>query len=185
MNMKLIITLAIAALSVLPLSAKKKVANLLPADVYGFEKTEKIWWTKYKDVFTVSTEKAASGEKSLKFSCADLSAIGDIPNIQIQGGNTKTSEGLVSLKPGAYTVSIKVWLSPEGAPKGFSTNLRKPFVPVAWKTKGVATGEWVELTQDITVEKAIEATNLVVSVSTNPKWGGAGTFYLDDITITK
>lgn len=185
-NSKLIIALALAAFTVLPLSAKKKSdLNLLPADIYGFENTKGVWWTKHKEIWTVSTEKAASGEASLKFSCNDLSQAADVKNIQMQGGNQKTGVGQISLSPGTYTITVKVWLSSEGAPKAFSSNIKSPFVSIPWKFKNVATEEWVTLTQEIVIEEEVKASKLTLAVSTNPKWGGAGTFYVDDICIKK
>ncbi len=184
-NLKLIIALAFAALTFLPLSAQKNSANLFPAEAQSFEQYKGVWWTKHKDIWTLTSEKAATGEKALKYNCTDLSAVADVKNISIQSGNKKSNTALLNLKPGTYTFSFKVWLPAQGAPKGFTTNIKKPFVKVAWKTKNVATEEWVTLTQEVEITEPVVDANLVVSVSTNPKWGGEGSFYIDDICIKK
>lgn len=180
----LIITIALAAFTVLPISAKKKAENLLPNAIYGFEMNGNAWWTNAKDAYQITSEKAATGEKCLKYSVADLSAY-ETKNIAMQGGNKKKQLGLVTLEPGTYTISMKVWVSADKAPLSFTTNIKKPFVGINWKLKNVDTEQWVNLTQEIVIEEAVKASSLVVAVSTNIKRGGTGTFYIDDIAITK
>lgn len=176
----LLITLAFTLLSVLPITAQESV---IAEDIYGFESMPAAWWTNAKDVFTISSEKVASGENALKFSCADVTAY-EFKNIQMQGGNKKKDIGLVSLAPGDYTVSCKVWLT-ETTPSAFSINVKKPFLKNTFNLKKVAKGEWVTLSNDFTVVEKATATNLIITVSTNKKWGGNGTFYMDDIHVTK
>jgi hypothetical protein len=50
--------------------------------------------------------------------------------------------------------------------------------------KGVEKNKWVELKQDITFPD-LESAKMSISVSSNPKWGGVGTVYVDDIKISK
>lgn len=180
----LIISTALAAFTLLPMSAKKKAENLLPNEIYSFEINGGAWWTNAKDAFQITTEKATTGERCLKYSVSDLSAY-TTKNIAMQGGNKNKQLGLVTLEPGTYTISMKAWISADAAPISFSTNIKMPFLPINWKLKNVATEQWVDLTQEITVEEAVKASSLVIAVSTNAKRGGTGTFYIDDITITK
>ena len=151
--------------------------QLLAQEVYSFdfESGQKEWWTKYKEIWTVSSEKAVSGESSLKYSCSELPA--DVKNIQI------FSPADVVLQPGNYTVAFKVWIEKGSEQKGISINAQKPWATAPFKFNKTTQGEWIDMSNELVIEK--EATKLVVSVSTNPKWGGTGTLYIDDLKVTK
>ncbi|MDO7173140.1 hypothetical protein [Mariniflexile sp. AS56] len=147
--------------------------NITAQDVkFDFENVQKEWWTKYKEIWSVSTEKAAEGTKSLKFSCGDFPAGAN--NIQIQNKDVK-------LSPGTYTITSKIFIEEHSKVVGFSINLKEPFVQTGFKLNKVPTNQWVSISEEMLVEK--EASVLIISVSTNPKWGGTGTFYLDDFKI--
>lgn len=185
--MNLLKSLFILVITVLALNVKAQ-DNLLNKDVYTFENPGKGLWIQHKDNWGLTTEKAAIGAQSLKFTCDDLSTVKG-QNMAAQAGTTadKPNAGTVKLEAGTYTISLKVWLG-KTSPLAFSTNLAAtdstPFTPISWKLKKTVKGEWVELSQKITIEKAI-STKMGIQVSTNPKWGGAGTFYVDDIKIVK
>lgn len=157
--------------------------NLLDADYYSFEGSDK-WYIQHADFWSVTTEKSATGDQSLKFSCEDFSkAPGNSVSVHGVSGRPSPEHIQVKLKPGKYTMSVKVWLE-ENSPVGFGTNIAKPFMQIKWSLKGVEKSKWVTLTQEIEI-KENTADKIVINVSSNPKWGGAGTFYIDDISISE
>ncbi|WP_282036376.1 hypothetical protein [Saccharicrinis aurantiacus] len=185
--MKFIKTTIVAAIMAFSLNATAQ-NNLLNSDVYTFENPGKALWIQHKANWELTSEKAFEGKQSLKFNCDDLSTVKG-SNMAAQIGTTgdKPNDGTVKLYPGTYTISMMVWLG-ENAPLSFGTNLAangsSPFVQISWKLKKTVKGEWVELTQKFTLEKAV-STKMAIQVSTNPKWGGAGVLYIDDIKITQ
>lgn len=164
--------------------------NVLDKSAFGFETEVKekpvCWWVvpAQRDRIMPTKEKAASGEYSLKISCQDF---GDLKMIQAQSILKEGSKSLVSLKAGTYTVSLKVYVG-EDSPVSFSTNILETkdskFIPISWKLKGVEKNKWVELKQEVTFPK-LKNTKMAISLSSNPKWGGFGTVYIDDIKIEK
>ncbi|MDO6760959.1 hypothetical protein Q4566_12165 [Tamlana sp. 2_MG-2023] len=162
---KLVVVITFLSLNVMNIAAQDVV--------FDFENVQKEWWTKYKEIWSVSIEKAAEGTKSLKFSCSDFPAGAN--NIQIQNNDVK-------LSPGTYTITSKIFIEEHSKVVGLSINLKKPFVKTSIKLNKVPTNQWVSISEEILVEK--ESSVLIISVSTNPKWGGTGTFYLDDFKIT-
>ncbi|UXX79373.1 hypothetical protein N7E81_18640 [Reichenbachiella carrageenanivorans] len=176
------ITLSLLILLVVATSTWAQT-NLLDTDYYSFEGDQK-WFVQHRDFWSVSDEKSATGERSLKFSCEDFSkATGNSVSVQGVSGKPSPEFIQVKLKPGKYNMTLKVWLE-EKAPVGFGTNLAKPFTPIKWSFKGLEKSKWVTLSQEIEI-KENTATKMVITVSSNPKWGGAGTFYVDDIALSK
>ena len=151
------------------------IMNVSAQDIsFDFENSKKEWWTKYKDIWSISNDRAAEGTKSLKFSCSEFPS--DVKNMQILNSGVQLTEG-------TYTINAKIFIEEGSEITGFNINLKKPFTSVKFKLKKVSTGKWVDISQEMVVEK--DGSNLVVAVSTNPKWGGKGVFYLDDIKISK
>lgn len=164
--------------------------NVLNEMAYGFETEVKEkpvnWWIvpAQRDKVMVTKDKAASGDYSLKISCQDF---GGIKSLQCQSIVNEDSGSKVDLKSGTYTVSLKVFAE-DVCPIGFSTNILPTkdtkFIPIKWNLKGVEKNKWVELKQDITFPDLKDA-KMSIAVSSNPKWGGVGTVYVDDINISK
>lgn len=155
-------------------SPAQEGVNLLEGKYYGIEGAGEGWSTSKEKNWNYSTSNPASGNYSLKFSCSEFPA--DVKNMQMQKSD-------VLLAKGIYTITAKIFIEENSEIVGFNINLKKPFESAKFKLKKVPTGQWVEISQDMIVEK--EGSKLVVAVSTNPKWGGKGTFYLDDIKISK
>jgi len=164
--------------------------NVLNEMAYGFETEVKEkpvnWWIvpAQRDKVMVTKDKAASGDYSLKISCQDF---GNIKTLQCQSIVKKESGSKINLNSGTYTVSLKVYAD-DVCPIGFSTNILPTkdtkFIPIKWNLKGVEKNKWVELKQDITFPDLKDA-KMSIAVSSNPKWGGVGTIYVDDINISK
>lgn len=164
--------------------------NVLNEKAYGFETELKekpvSWWIvpEQRDKVMVTKEKSASGDYSLKISCQDF---GGIKSLQCQSIVKEGSGSKVDLKSGTYMVSLKVFAE-DVSPVSFSTNIlptkNTEFIPINWKLKGVERNKWVELKQDITFPD-LESAKMSIAVSSNPKWGGIGTIYVDDIKISK
>ena len=164
--------------------------NVLNEMAYGFETEVKEkpvnWWIvpAQRDKVMVTKDKAASGDYSLKISCQDF---GNIKTLQCQSIVEKESGSKINLNSGTYTVSLKVYAD-DVCPMGFSTNILATkdtkFIPIKWNLKGVEKNKWVELKQDITFPDLKDA-KMSIAVSSNPKWGGVGTIYVDDINISK
>ncbi|ANW95299.1 hypothetical protein AXE80_02910 [Wenyingzhuangia fucanilytica] len=140
----------------------------------SFEKGSKGWWTPSKQVWSVSNDKASEGKSSLKFNCSQFPE--GAKGIKYQNVGMKLSAG-------TYKITAKVFVEENSKVTGFSIATMKPFKTVSIKFTKLAKGEWVDVEQEITLEK--DASNVVINVSSNPKWGGTGTFYLDDLKFIK
>ena len=68
-----VILFSIISLSSTQTFAQKADGNLLDSQYFGFEAGAKSWFLQHKDFWSMTTEKAASGTTSLKFSCSDIS----------------------------------------------------------------------------------------------------------------
>ncbi|MFR9524091.1 MAG: hypothetical protein SNH94_05925 [Rikenellaceae bacterium] len=174
---KLIFTVAFAAMAFV--GAQSASAQKLSL---GFE-GDKEWWIqpKYRESVLITSEKAAEGQKSLKIDCKDFGEENSVTAQMI-----KETHQIIS-PAGVYTITLKVFL-PENPPLGISTpikdNASDYFQPISWKLKGVEKGKWVELSQEIEL-KELEAGVMSVTLFANPKWGGVGCIYVDDIKINK
>lgn len=158
--------------------------NLLDKQVFGFEESANPWFMQNKEFFSLTNEKAASGKISLKFACDDAAKMDK--KVQVQSGSKKDvdTKYKVNLDAGDYIMYVKVFAAEE-APKSFNINVfGGEFTPVNFKLDKVEKGKWVELSQKISLGD-IKDGKLHVSVSANPKFGGAGVFYVDDIAIEK
>lgn len=170
-----------------PIFAQNADGNLLDSKYFSFESGEKSWYVQHKENWTLTTEKAASGTSSLKYSCSDISTAPVLMQVHAMAGKDVQPEKVI-LAPGDYTISLKVWLT-DTAPISFSTSIAErkdisPFFLISWKLKNVEKNKWVELSQKISIESPLNS-RMVISVSNNPKWGGAGVIYIDDIKIVK
>lgn len=170
MKMKLGLAIILLTSSILRLSAQEVAFN--------FEDGNKSIWTKAKDVYTISNEKAVSGKYSLKFNCPQPPA-NEKENMQVFLGG---GEG-VNLSAGTYLVSLKFMADENLKGGGFSITVPKPWTAISFKTNKVEKGKWVDLSQEIVLSEPSE--KLCVTVSANPQWGVTGVFYIDDIKIVK
>ncbi|MDV7185796.1 hypothetical protein R3X25_00765 [Lutibacter sp. TH_r2] len=139
----------------------------------GFESKDG-WSTQHNQIWNINNERAAEGIYSLKFKSGSVDS--ELKHVEF----IKNSE---TIEPGTYEVTLKVWQEDYSVVKGFSINFQNPWHSVAFKLNKVKKGEWVELSKKLIIEKATK--KMVFSVSTNPKWGGIGTFYLDDVQFKK
>lgn len=167
--MKMRIALILGFLSFVTMNLKAQET------VIDFETGEKALWTKSKEFISITNEKAVSGTYSFKYSCNEIPA--GVENFQGYVESNKI------FSPDTYSISLKIWIDESFKGTNFNLNFSKPWSSTSWKINKVAKGQWVEMYQEVVVEK--ESSKFYVSVSANPKWGGTGTLYIDDIKIVK
>lgn len=168
---KLIMTAAIAAMTMVSVQAQE-FSN-------SFEDASE-WWIQpaHREMVSISGDQTKDGSKALKFSAEDF-------------GEKNMVTAMVcpfTLDAGTYTFKINIFLT-DKAPTALNTNIRDKdndrFVPVVWKFNKTEKNQWVELTQNVTLENDVDGAELNVSFSSNPKWGGTGTMYVDQIQVFK
>ncbi|WPR71402.1 hypothetical protein SLW70_15920 [Flavobacterium sp. NG2] len=170
MKIKLVFAFVLLTTSVFKMSAQEIS--------FDFEDGNKRIWTKAKEVFMVTNEKAVSGKSSLKYNVTELPA-NEKENFQLfLGGNEN-----VKWSSGTYIISLKFMADENLKATGFNINVMKPFAAANFKINKVEKGKWIDLSQELVI--AEDSERLSLSVSGNPKWGGTGTFYVDDIKIVK
>lgn len=149
----------------------------------GFLGGDGVWFTAPAgDFVTVSDEKAFSGAYALKYSCDDVSTL-PAEKIQMGLGKSEVENSYVSLEAGTYNVKCKVWVSTDCSVKTIGLNIKEPGTPSNFDLSTVAKGEWVELSNTVTLATAAdESTFQIILKAANY---GVGTFYLDDITFEK
>lgn len=182
-NFKVLVALFLGLLAYQS-NAQEHLNSLLDNNVYGFEQSENPWFIQSKEFFSLTNEKAATGKTSLKFGCDDVSKIVKIA--QVQSGQKKDvdTKYKVNLSAGDYIVYVKVFATEE-TPNSFNINVfGNQFKSVNFKLDNVEKNKWVELSQKVSLSDAKDG-KLHVAVSNNPKYGGAGVFYIDDIAIEK
>ncbi|WP_366184335.1 hypothetical protein [Flavobacterium ovatum] len=92
------------------------------------------------------------------------------------------SEG-VKLSVATCMVSLKVLADENLKAGGFNITVAKPWTTTNFKRNKVEKGKWIDLFQELVLPETSEKLN--ITVSANPKWGGTGIFYIDDLTIVK
>ncbi|MGA9639466.1 hypothetical protein [Flavobacterium sp.] len=150
--------------------------------IIDFENGEKALWTNSPEVLSITSEKAASGRYSFKYSCATLSSIGE--NFQ---GHFTDKNGFA---PGKYTMSFKIWINRKFNGKSFRINFSKPvsgepgdWISSIWEINTLAREQWVQISKDIIID--YQPKKFFISIPANVKLGGEGTFYIDDIKLVK
>lgn len=172
--MKKIIQLVAILISSFALNAQ----NLLSEDASGFEGEESGWQIQNKNVFEFSNKKQNSGAYSLKvfktsYNAKGKNAVAIYENAFPRG-----------LKSGKYKVSAKVLVS-RNAPKGFGFKLKgEEFKNIYLSFEGVPTHKWISVSKTVEI-KRMKVTDAIIIVSKNPKYGGNGLFYVDDIVFEK
>ncbi len=154
---------------------------VMNSEIYSFEKGN--WWIKSKNAWSFSTDKKVSGEKSLKFHIDDFSGVS--APLQTHGPG-KEIDQLIKIKAGTYYLKAKIWLG-ETVPPTIQISIKdgSGFINTSFKLDRLQRGEWIEVTsKKINVENDMNA-KLIISVSDNKKYGGEGSFYIDDLVIEK
>ncbi|WP_404307897.1 family 16 glycosylhydrolase [Neorhodopirellula lusitana] len=152
--------------------------------VYDFESPVQLktkqenWWiaADSRPHFVIVKEKAASGRKSLRFhhsGAMDGTAVAFAPH------------GSMKVASGSHELSMQVWVEPGSSVQQINVVLENPWLTLKpFDLSGVATGEWVTLTQEFSRSSASgpkDRPRLIV----NPEDAGKGTstVYVDRLTI--
>lgn len=187
--MKTLAILFATATVALSASAQEPSTSLIDAQYYGFEHNMpnstmgKMWITPdSRNSVSVTDQNAASGEYALKFDCADFPSNSIV---QAQATPNINNDAIVSLEAGSYVVYSKVFL-PENAPSGFEVTLTVPYVRAIFSFKNVVRNKWVEISTKVKLsEPTTDESRLTVLLREQEKFGGVGSFYVDDIRIVK
>lgn len=154
----------------------------------GINGGEGVWYTSPAgDFFSVTDEKALTGNYGLKYTCADVATLPtnetNTSKVQMGLGNAETDNSYLNLDAGNYDVKCKIWLEPGCDVKNIGLNIKQPWAASNFDLTSIAKGEWVELTNMVTLAEASVNSNFQIVIKEANY--GVGTFYIDDITITK
>jgi len=150
-----------------------QLINHLDPDYFGFEVDG--WWTPADETFwTLSSDKANSGNKSLYFNCPDKSLVTAEPKIH-------TSAVKLNFSSGTKTVNFYIWKAATCESTNFKTNIKDPWQIITWDIENIATNTWVNLTKEITFDTAIVDSNMFFSIPLNSLENGV--LYIDDFQI--
>lgn len=155
---------------------------ILNPEIYGFEDGGQTLFYR-NDQWSVSTDQAATGTYSMKLDVADVASA---PNRMTVQGNPTDTELVVAA--GTYTASVKVWIDPSSDISKFNTNFSDPFQAVNWDLTGVAKGEWVTLTQEVTLETYDNTTigsKMLIQVASADINSASAVMYVDDIELNE
>ncbi len=149
----------------------------------GINGGEGVWFTSPAgDFFSVSDEKAVTGTYALKYNCPDVSSL-PATKIQMGLGNADTDNSYLNLDAGNYDVKCKIWIDPACTVTSIDLNIKQPWAASNFDLTALATGEWVELSNMVTLGEASVNSNFQIVLKEANY--GTGTFYIDDITITE
>ena len=174
--MKNIITFIIVMFFLSNLVAQE---NMLADGVGEFESYKSSgWWLQQKDNIKFIKGKYSEGNSSLKFTRGKND--NDKGNLAAHNSNALKAP----LKPGKYKVVAKVWLASD-APSGFNFTLKsKKYQNIGIKFKNTPKKKWVEVSENFEIKRFFDG-KLILSVYKDPKFGGKGTFYIDELKIVK
>lgn len=177
--MKKITSLLLVALSaMLTVNAQE----LLDEEVYGFEVSEYIL-IQNADYITITDEKAAVGDSSLKVHCDDYSANADAWQIQIGSAATAPDSAKIIVPAGDYYIVLDAYCTGD-APLKFNTNINTPWKAVNWDITNIEKDKWVSLQQKITLEETNSKMSIKITAGQRPT-SGSGTLFIDNIRLIK
>ncbi|MEM6841318.1 MAG: hypothetical protein AAF632_03770 [Bacteroidota bacterium] len=145
--------------------------NLLPTS-YGFEPEGEGWepmWDNGAD-FEYTTEKAASGQYSLKITKLEGQAAGKFHSIGIPF-NMEAEK--------TYTLKYKIWVDPANTANSINTWILPNWKQFWQPLSDLPKGEWVTITQEHTAPAAEDERRFMIQIPEN------GTFYFDDFYMVE
>jgi hypothetical protein len=154
--------------------------NILNEDYYGFEVStgDDGWWMQQPENFSIDTNKGAnSSSRSLKYTNAT-----SFTGSKKAFGSTTISEMLINLDPGTYTLKAMVWIE-SGSLSNIKANFRtagESDVNAIFDLSGVALGQWVEVSTNLTMGFAFADTNVRIMMDNSY---GTGTLFFDDFQL--
>lgn len=96
----------------------------------------------------------------------------------------ETTSSNLTLEPGIYDMSLKIWEDANSSIPCFYSYILDPWITIKWDISSIEKGKWVNLTKEVTIEKAVTNANLRIQLYHLNDFGGSiGTLYLDDITF--
>ncbi len=149
--------------------------NFLDVGYYGFEKESSSWWIQHSDAWSISTQKAASGDNALKFSAA--TAITENKKVHSSDQNY-----LFSLEPGTYRLSLKFFIPNDYTGSAFSCIIKDTWINTKVDLTNMERDQWITFTKELDINEKVNNSRLLISVATSQ--AGLGSFYIDDITLT-
>ncbi|NLR93399.1 PKD domain-containing protein [Flammeovirga agarivorans] len=173
---------------VIPDPPAVEVSDLpLNKDLFGFEGTAvvdgtaKRWSMGASNDFSITDEKAATGNSSLRF--YHTSALTG------NGGAAHAPAGMVKLAAGKFTFKAKVFIEEGSAANRFRLFLKNPNNTLDPFTLPSTTGSWVDVSYDFTMDQGTsdEGTFSIV-IQPGDATNNGGTFsdvYFDDIEIVE
>jgi len=150
-------------------------------DVFGFETPADKeggalgWWAQHPQWFRSEEQSVGSG--SMGYQIDDYSSA---PNVSTLHG-TAAEHGM-SVAPGKYRMSLKVWIDPGSGIQG----IRTPILPwnlIQWDTSNAPKGEWVTLSKDFTFDKEYTDIKLQIHKADNSGVTGPQLLFVDDISF--
>lgn len=189
--MKKISILSLILVAVFGLNLAVKAAeptNLLNQHYFGFESAveknnmDKGWFFPAPLMYSLTSEKAATGTYSLKFHTNDVTTAAEFSQGFCGSGEKNPADSKVTLPAGTYTASVKVWVG-DDAPSAFEISINTPWKTMYWKLKNVEKNKWVTLTQDISFEETTGSKMTIKVQTKNMPSSGSCTLFIDDISI--
>ncbi|PWD99040.1 hypothetical protein [Marinilabilia rubra] len=152
-------------------------------DVFGFETPADKnggalgWWGQHPQ--WSRSEDQSVGSASMQYQIDDYSSA---PNVSTLHGTA--AELGMSVPPGKYRMSLKVWIDPGTTIQG----IRTPIIPwnlIQWDISNANKGEWVTLSKDFTFDKEYTEMKLQVHKADNSDVSGPQLLYVDDISFVE
>ena len=155
-------------------------------ELFGFEGPislageDQDWWIEpnSREYFSVVSEKAASGKKSLKFTHSGAMANKAVAFAPF---------GSIKMDAGDYVFSMKVWVEPENAVMNLRIILEDPWLELKpFDLGSIAKGEWVTLKQKLKRRAASgEKDRPRILIQQADLSGEQSTLYIDELSIER
>lgn len=175
------ILLIIALLYTLTISADTVIKNFLPEAYYGMEEGRTSWWLQHDEYWSFTNDMSANGNYALKFTCTNAAALSS--TVKAFAGDDSYTGSRVNLEPGTYTLNMKLWVDADYEGTGFNLIIKEGWYKQSFNFSEYETGQWVEVSKNISIDEEVSNSTLLFSVSANQV--GNGNFYIDDLQLLR